>query len=171
MLNFSICGNVAGIQLRCMLRGETSSDAVRLEGGSVTETAVATSSSTLAPGPPGTNPPPGPPGTNPPPGPPGTNPPPGPPGTKPPPGPPGTNPPPGPPKKSLPAAPSCRGSVLAQSLYPRKADSLPFVPPSKLASRKEVIVDQGIAILLGSGFVPPLYPYVGGSAMDSGVPL
>src|SRR5216683_2135664 len=124
MLNFSICGNVAGIQLRCMLRGETSSDAVRLEGGSVTETAVATSSSTLAPGPPGTNPPPGPPGTNPPPG------------------PPGTNPPPGPPKKSLPAAPSCRGSVLAQSLYPRKADSLPFVPPSKLASRKEVIVDQ-----------------------------
>src|SRR5713226_857255 len=139
-----------------MLRGETSSDAVRLEGGSVTETAVATSRSTLAPGPPGTNPPPGPPGTNPPPGPPGTkpppgppgtNPPPGPPGTNPPPGPPGTNPPPGPPKKSLPAAPSCRGSVLAQSLYPRKADSLPFVPPSKLASRKEFCifsVDQGI---------------------------
>src|SRR5216683_7430283 len=155
MLNFSICGNVAGIQLRCMLRGETSSDAVRLLGGSVTETAVAASSSTLAPGPPGTNPPPGPAGTNPPPGPVGTNPPPGPLGTNPPPGLLGTNPPPGPPgtntlpglpetnklpgkpKNSLPPAPTCRKSVLAQSSYPvnRGGSSLPGFVPSKLMSR------------------------------------
>src|SRR6266851_5464608 len=172
MLNFSICGNVAGIQLRCMLRGETSSDAVRLLGGSVTETAVAASSSTLAPGPPGTNPPPGPAGTNPPPGPVGTNPPPGPLGTNPPPGLPETNKLPGKPKSALPPAPTCRKSVLAQSSYPvnRGGSSLPGFVPSKLMSRE--FFDQGMTSSKGIpiGTVPPLNWYVAGSATDSGVP-
>src|ERR1700676_1085357 len=180
MLYFSTWGNVREFQVRVIVRADAPSDAVRLAGGSIVEVAVAKSSSTLPPpplmpGPPGINPP-GPPGINPP-GPPGINPP-GPPGTNPP-GPPGINPP-GPPginppgtlKYSLPPAPTCRKSTLAQSLYPRNLGSLPSLPPSKLMSRNEELVGQGMSNSprIPDFVVPPAYLYVVGSLMVSEVP-
>jgi hypothetical protein len=115
---------VGAVQLKSIMRADTSSVAVRVVGGWTTEMAVAKSISPplLEPGPEGKSPP-GPEGKSPP-GPEGKSPP-GP-EVKNPPGPEGKSPPgpvvkspPGP-KRTLPVAPTWPGSVFAQSLYPRK---------------------------------------------------